>query len=242
MITSMAAAIVLMFTLNTGTLTTPTPELANKDGKGADAKQLVLTFPIAEEPEAPVAGNWDPYMLRYLVPHADVVLYGKVTKGDKKAEVKFTVHEVLRGKLATLKIDATQTRWRFGGCGPELARWPVGEFCCVYLNYDAKKKTYKFIESGVPIQTLPYKQTLGVDHLREIISVWDAEFAGKTEEQQKKHRETLKEREQLVFDLLTSNYKDHYAHIKKLKEMGGKKKAGKSKPVDADVVNEGKVK
>ena len=69
----------------------------------------------------------------------------------------------------------------------------------------------------------------------------DAGYAGKTEEQQKKHRATMNERGQLIFDVVTSAYKDHYANIKKLRAMGvKKKKAPAGKPVDARVINSGK--
>lgn len=240
MITSMAAAIILIASMNTNPTNTDKtdpgtkandPRFANDDSDAGIKLIRVLTFPIDKKGETkPVLGNWDPYLLRYLVPHADMILYGTVKEGEKNAQgepqVTFTVIEVLRGKLKPLKLDTTQERWRFGGCGPELAHWPVGQACLVYLKYDKKKKLYRFIETGVPIQKMPYMKILDINHLREIIKVWDAEFAGKTKEEQVKHRATLNKRKQLIFDVVNSAYREHAADIKALEAMGveGKKK------------------
>lgn len=246
MMTATAAAIVLMISLNTGNTNIDAPDIANlkqpnKDSDAGINRITVLTFPVAKKDESvPKHGNWDPYLLRYLIPHADVILYGTVQKGGKDTEVKLTVNEVLRGNLKTLKIDATQERWRFGGCGPELAQWPLGKHCCVYLKYDKKKKTYQFIETGVPIQALPYQKMLDINHLREIIRVWDTEFAGKTEEQQQAIRSKLNVRKQLIFDIVRSSYKDHAADIKKLKAMGDQgKEAPAKKPFEVEVIDSG---
>ena len=232
--TSIAAAIVLMITLNPGA--TPDPEPNPSFANSPDDSMLVLTFPIAEDDLGPVAGNWNPYLLQYLIPQADVIVYGKVERGTKTT-VEFTVHDVLRGKLQTLRIDASQEKWAFGGCGPELAQWPLGDFCCVYLKYDKEKKVYRFIDSGVPIQELPYHGVLEIEMLREVIRVWDAEFAGKSQQQQKDHYASLGEREQLIFDIVTGGYlDDHTEKLRRLNTIGvAADQTSTTMPVDTDL-------
>ena len=196
----------------------PAPLPISPDGEivrnGTDKDEV--TF-LVEPAENVPQGNFDPNVLSLLMPKADVILYGKVVKVGPK-RVKFRVKETLRGDLKNDKVDSS--RGPDVGCVPAVIVWPEGKDCLIFLRRDPSTKVVRPVLYGAGVQPLPYLGMIDIAGIREIVRVWELEFAGLDYEEAETHAKTVDQHKRLIYNIVRRQYyRDEFqANVKLLNE------------------------